>query len=80
MGKHGVTMRELQKMSAATIKALPHAMPIKSGDETVGVLMPLKEPDPVRMAEVLKRIDENNAKLPPEIRERIERLLGERAV
>jgi hypothetical protein len=78
MGRHGVTMRELQKMSAATIKALPHAVPVKNGDETVAVLAPLKKYDPEKWAAVFKRIDENNAKLSPEVRERIERMLGER--
>lgn len=41
-----VTMRELQKMSAAAIEALPHPVPIKSGERTVGVLSPVRKPDP----------------------------------
>lgn len=78
MGRHAVTMRELQKMSAATIKALPHAMPVKNGDETVGVLAPLRPYDAETWTSVFKRIDESNAALSPEVRERIERMLGER--
>jgi hypothetical protein len=78
MGRYGVTMRELQKMSAATLKALPHSVPVKNGDETVAVLAPLKKYDPEKWDAVFKRIDANNARLPPEIRERIERMLGER--
>jgi hypothetical protein len=78
MGKNAVTMRELQKMSAATIRALPHAVPIKSGSETVGMLMPLKKPNPARMKEVLDRIEQNYASLPEETREWLERFLEER--
>lgn len=78
MDKHAVTMRELQKMSAATIKALPHPVPVKNGDETVAVLAPLKKYDPEQWKAVFKRIDEYNASLSPELRERIERMLGER--
>ncbi|MBR2691749.1 MAG: hypothetical protein IKE42_28165 [Aquamicrobium sp.] len=78
MGKNAVTMRELQKMSAATIKALPHAVPIKSGDETVGMLMPLKKPNPERMKEVLDRIEEDYAKLSPETQQWLQRFLDER--
>jgi hypothetical protein len=78
MGKNAVTMRELQKMSAATIKALPHAIPIKSGDETVGMLMPLKKPDSERMKKVLDRIEEDYAKLSPETQQWLQRYLDER--
>jgi hypothetical protein len=78
MGKHAVTMRELQKMSAATIKALPHAVPIKSGNETVAILTPLKRPDPERMNQVLDRIEEDYARLSPERRQWLQRFLDER--
>lgn len=77
MGRHVVTMRELQKMSAATIKALPHAVPIKSGDETVGMLMPVRKPDPERMNELLDRIERHHAALSPEVRADLARLVGE---
>jgi hypothetical protein len=35
-----VSMRELQKMSAGAIEALPHPVPIRSGDWTAGMLSP----------------------------------------
>lgn len=76
--RHAVTMRELQKMSAATIRALPHAVPIKSGDETVAILTPLKKPDPERMKEVLDRIEAHYAGLSPETKDWLERFLEER--
>ena len=72
-----VTMRELQKMSAATIRALPHSVPIKSGDETVAILTPLKKPDPAQVDEVLRRIEEHYAELSPEVREELARFVGE---
>jgi hypothetical protein len=78
MGKTAVTMRELQKMSAAAIKALPHAVPIKSGDETVGMLTPLKRPDPEQMKRVLRRIEEDYTALSPETQQWIQRYLDGR--
>ena len=78
MGANAVTMRELQKMSAATIKALPHAIPIKSGNETVGMLTPIKKPDPERMKQVLDRIEENYSKLSPETQQWIQKFLDDR--
>lgn len=78
MGKSAVTMRELQKMSAATIKALPHAVPIKSGDEVVGMLTPLRKLDPERVKQVFDRIEQNYNALPAETKEWLERFLDER--
>lgn len=78
MGKNAVTMRELQKMSAASIKALPHAIPITSGHETVGMLTPLKKPDREEMKAVLDRIEEHYAVLPAETKEWLQRYLDER--
>jgi hypothetical protein len=78
MGKTAVTMRELQKMSAATIKALPHAVPIKSGDEVVGMLTPLKRPDPEKIKQVLDRIADDYAALSPETQQWLQRYLDER--
>jgi len=40
-------IRDLQKMSGETIAALPGPTPVKSGDRTVAILIPLK---PVNMA------------------------------
>ncbi len=79
MGKNAVTMRELQKMSAATIKALPHTVPIKSGSATVGLLVPVRRPDAARISAALKRSDIFHETLSPETKLRLERFLGERA-
>lgn len=48
-----INIRELQKLSAETIGALPGPTPIKSGNRTVGLLIPLTRADPGRLAAVL---------------------------
>lgn len=78
MSRQAVTMRELQKMSAATIKSLPHAVPIKSGNEIVGMLTPLSKPNPQAMKDVLDRIEGHYAQLPQETKDWLQRFLDER--
>jgi hypothetical protein len=51
-----ISIRDLQKMSAESIGALPGPTPVKSGDRTVGLLVPLKAADPDRLAAVLTRL------------------------
>ena len=61
-----VTMRELQKMSASSISALPHAVPIRNGKQTVGFLVPLKKA-PVELVEkAMRLIEEERAARTPE--------------
>jgi hypothetical protein len=62
MTKHAVTMREWQKMSAATIKALPHAVPFQSDGETVAFLTPPRVPDPQAWMRVLNQIEAHHAR------------------
>jgi hypothetical protein len=45
-------------MSSETISSLPGPTPVKSGDRTVAILIPLKPPDPKRMLAALKRAEE----------------------
>ncbi|MGO9483891.1 MAG: hypothetical protein ACLPX9_04815 [Rhodomicrobium sp.] len=52
-----ISIRDLQKMSGETIGALPGPTPVKSGDRTVGLLVPLKAADPARLAAVLARAE-----------------------
>lgn len=52
-----LSIRDLQKISGETIGALPGPTPVKSGDRTVGLLVPLKAADPGRLAAVLKRAE-----------------------
>jgi hypothetical protein len=73
-----ISMRDLQKLSAGAIQALPHAVPIKNGTATVGVLVPVHSLSKDYLREVLARIDEAAAKHTPEENAAIERLLAER--
>jgi len=49
-----ISIRDLQKMSAEKIERLPGTTPIRSGDRTIGLLTPLKKPDPKRLDAALK--------------------------
>jgi hypothetical protein len=48
-----ISIRELQKLSAETIGALPGPTAVKSGNRTVGLLIPVKATDRDRLAKVL---------------------------
>ena len=52
-----IGIRDLQKLSGEAIRALPGPTPIKSGEQTVALLIPLKSPDPDRLAAVLMRAE-----------------------
>lgn len=52
-----LSIRDLQKISGETIGALPGPTPVKSGERTVGLLVPLKSADPDRLAAILGRAE-----------------------
>jgi hypothetical protein len=52
-----ISIRDLQKISGETIGSLPGPTAIKSGNRTVGLLLPLKAADPDRLAAVLARAE-----------------------
>jgi len=52
-----ISIRDLQKISGEAIGALPGPTPVKSGNRTVGLLVPLKAADPDRLAAVLTRAE-----------------------
>jgi hypothetical protein len=52
-----IGIRDLQKISGETIASLPGPTAVKSGDRTVGLLVPLKAADPDRLAAVLARAE-----------------------
>ncbi len=52
-----ISIRDLQKISGEAIGALPGPTPVKSGNRTVGLLIPLKATDPDRLAAVLARAE-----------------------
>jgi hypothetical protein len=45
-----LSIRDLQKISAAAIARLPGPVAVRSGDDTVAILTPLKKADPKRIA------------------------------
>jgi hypothetical protein len=52
-----ISIRDLQKISGETIGALPGPTAVKSGEKTVGLLVPLKAADTERLARVLARAE-----------------------
>lgn len=50
-----ISIRDLQKISGEAIGALAGPTAVKSGERTVGLLIPMKSADPDRLASVLKR-------------------------
>jgi hypothetical protein len=52
-----LSIRDLQRISSETIAALPGPTPVKSGNRTIGILVPLKAADPDRLAAVLARAE-----------------------
>jgi len=57
MSMSHISIRDLQKISGDAIGALPGPTPVKSGERTVGLLIPLKAADPDRLAAVLARAE-----------------------
>jgi hypothetical protein len=53
-----LSIRDLQKISGEGITALPGPTPVKSGDRTVGILIPIKPTDTKKLAAVLARAKE----------------------
>ncbi len=73
-----ISMRDLQKLSAGAIQALPHAVPIKNGTATVAVLLPVHSAGKDYLRRVLARIDEAATAHTPEENAAIGELLGQR--
>lgn len=53
-----LSIRDLQKISGETIGALEGPTPVKAGDRTIGVLIPLKVGDADKLAAILKRTEQ----------------------
>jgi hypothetical protein len=77
VAKSSISMRELQKMSAASLQALPHPLPVKTGEMTVAVLMPVRKAPDELVKQVLARIDAMAAKRSPERTRELEAILDE---
>jgi len=52
-----ISIGDLQEISGEAIAALPGPTPVKSGDRTVGLLIPFEAGDPDRLAAVLARAE-----------------------
>ncbi len=52
-----LSIRDLQKISGETISALPGPTAVKSGDRTIGLLVPLKKADLRRLAATLAQAE-----------------------
>jgi hypothetical protein len=52
-----ISIRDLQKISGETISALPGPVPVKSGDRTVAILVPLKRANMDRLKATLARAE-----------------------
>ncbi len=50
-----LSIRDLQKISGETIRALDGPTPVKAGSRTIGILAPLHATDPDALAAVLER-------------------------
>lgn len=74
---NAITMREMQKLSASTIAALPHAVPVKSGATTVALLIPIRKASPDLVARVMAEVDAAAAARHPEDTARLAALVGE---
>ncbi len=49
-----ISIRDLQKISGETIGSLEGPTPVKSGDRTIGILVPLKTADLARLESALR--------------------------
>lgn len=52
-----ISIRDLQKISGETIGSLRGPTPVKSGERTVGMLVPLKMSDPEKLRAILKEAE-----------------------
>lgn len=72
-----ITMRELQKISAQTIEALPHPVPIKSGGRTVAMLHPIRRGNDAAWERAMEAIEKARAVRSKEFDARLAAYLGE---
>jgi uncharacterized protein YaaW (UPF0174 family) len=75
-----ISMRDLQKMSARAIQALPHAVPIKNGSSTVGVLLPIHSASRDYLLRVLDQIAAAAEQYTADEKEAVARLIAERGI
>jgi hypothetical protein len=57
MSMRHIGIRDLQRISGEAISGLRGPTPVKSGNRTVGLLVPLRAADPDRLAAVLSKAE-----------------------
>jgi hypothetical protein len=72
-----LSIRDLQKISSETIASLKGPTPVKAGDRTIALLIPLKVRDSAKMAAALRRAEELAKERDPEEDRRILAEFGE---
>jgi hypothetical protein len=72
-----LSIRDLQKISGETIGALEGPTPVKAGERTIGVLIPLKVGDADKLGSVLKRAERLARKRDPKEDEKLLAEFGE---
>jgi hypothetical protein len=72
-----IGIRDLQKLSGETIQALPGPTPVKSGDRTVAILIPLKPVNMARLEAALAQADELARGRDPKADDEALRAMGE---
>jgi hypothetical protein len=72
-----LSIRDLQKISGETIGALEGPTPVKAGERTIGVLIPLKVGDADKLVSVLKRAERLAKKRDPKQDEKLLAEFGE---
>lgn len=72
-----LSIRDLQKISGETIGALEGPTPVKAGERTIGVLIPLKVGDADKLVSVLKRAERLAKKRDPKQDEHLLAEFGE---
>jgi hypothetical protein len=65
-----LSIRDLQKISGETIGGLDGPTPVKAGDRTIGVLIPLRVADPEKLDAVLRRAGQLAKKRDPKVDKR----------
>lgn len=73
-------MRELQKMSAGAIQALPSVVPVKNGGKTVALLMPVKPASREAIERVIADLHAIHESWTDEQRAMVQQVLAERGV
>lgn len=64
---HAITLNEFRKLSADAIQALPGTIPIKEGNETIGLLLPVRRRTPEDIAAISAELEALEAMRTPEV-------------